>query len=157
MSCRVLSFHYELTNASGKKLDSSRGGEPFPVMEGRKQIIPGLEEELFKMNIGEKKRVEVPAAKAYGTLNEKLKVKVSRDKLPEGNLEIGTRFSTGPEHDSPVFTVVKIEGDEISLDGNHPLAGQDLTFDVEVMAIREATSEETAHGHAHGGDGHHHH
>jgi FKBP-type peptidyl-prolyl cis-trans isomerase SlyD len=154
---RVLSFHYVLTNKKGETIDSSRKGEPFAVLEGAHQIIPGLEAELFKMNTGEKKRIDVPAALAYGAHNETMKIKVPRSKLPAGDFQVGTRFSAGPQGDGPIFIVTAIEGDMVSLDGNHPLAGEDLTFDVEVTDIREATAEETTHGHAHGPEGHHHH
>jgi len=156
MSQRVLSFHYVLTNKNGELLDSSREGEPFPVMEGRKQILADLETELFKMDIGVKKTVHLTADRAYGVINDKLKVKVNRSKLPQGNIQVGTQFQGGNGPAQMLFTVTHIEGDEISLDGNHPLAGQDLTFEVEVLEIREATAEEMEHGHAHGGDGHSH-
>lgn len=154
---RVVSFHYVLFNREGQQLDSSRSGQPFPVMEGKQQIIPGLEEELFKMNKGDKKKIHIPADKAYGQINEKMKIKIGREKLPQGDIQIGTRFAAGPEPHAPVFIVIKIEGNEVHLDGNHPLAGEDLTFEVEVMEVREATEEELQHGHAHGPEGHHHH
>lgn len=156
MGQRVLSFHYILTNSAGETLDSSRGQEPFPVLEGRKQIIPLLEEALFQMQPGDKKIVNIPADKAYGTMDEGLKVKVNRSKLPEGEIKVGMRFRGGAESNAPIFMVTQIEGEDVSLDGNHPLAGQDLTFDVEVMEIREATAEELEHGHAHGAGGHGH-
>lgn len=156
MSNRVLSFHYVLTNVKGEQIDSSRQGEPFAVLEGRKQIIPGLEEALFKMAAGEKKKIHVPADRAYGQKNEKLKLKVNRKQLPDGDLKVGSQFTGGDPGQGPVFTVIKIDGDEIHLDGNHHLAGQDLTFDVEIMEVREATAEELTHGHAHGAHGHHH-
>ncbi len=155
MAFRVLSCHYVLTNSKGEVLDSSRGGDAFPVLEGAQQIIPGLEVELFKMNVGEKKKIFVVAAQAYGPVNEQLVVTVARDQLPEGDIQVGMQFGSGQGQD-PTFTVTKIEGTQVSLDGNHPLAGQDLTFDVEIMEIREATEEEKAHGHAHGPHGHHH-
>ena len=157
MSSRVLSFHYILTNPSGQVLDTSRKGEPFRAMEGAHQILPLLEEELFKMKMGEKKQVQLDANHAYGQLNEELKVKVTRSQLPEGDLKIGARFTGGEGPQAPIFTVKKIEGDDVYLDGNHPLAGVDLTFEVEVMEIREATAEELSHGHAHGPHGHHSH
>lgn len=156
MSGRVLSFHYTLTNKKGEKIDDSRSGNPFPVMEGAQQILPALEVELFKMNVGDTKVVELAAADAYGEYNEKLKLKVDRAKLPEGELKEGMQFHGGEEPTAPIFTVLSIEGDQVELDGNHPLAGEDLTFDVEVTEIREATKEELEHGHAHGPDGHHH-
>jgi len=155
MSARVLSFHYVLTNTKGEVIDSSRNAQPFPVLEGAQQIIPGLEAEIFKLNAGDKKIIPVKADQAYGLVREDLKVKVSRDQLPEGEIGLGTQFSAG-DHGA-VFTVVKIEGADIYLDGNHPLAGEDLTFDIEVTEVRPATEEEKAHGHAHGPHGHHHH
>ena len=156
MSRRVLSFHYDLTNRTGEPLDSSRKGEPFFVMEGSRQILPGLEEALFKMKLKEKQRVELPAAQAYGLQDQKLKLKVSREKLPAGDLKVGIQFRGGNDEHAPLFTVTQIEGNDVFLDGNHPLAGVDLVFDVEVMEIREATAEELTHGHAHGPHGHSH-
>ncbi len=153
---RVLSFHYVLTNAKGETLDTSRKGEPFHVMEASKQILPGLETVLFQMKLGEKKTVSLEAEQAYGKRNDKLKMKLNRSQLPAGELKIGTRFKGGPEPHAPVFTVMQIEGDIVFLDGNHPLAGEDLTFEVEVMETREATAEELSHGHAHGAHGHSH-
>ena len=155
MPNRVLSFHYILTNNKGEVIDSSRGTEAMPVLEGSNQIISGLESELFQMKVGEKKKVQVTADKAYGLMREDLRVKVQRDQLPEGEIKVGVQFSAGEGH-GPVFTVTKVEDDGISLDGNHPLAGQDLTFDVEVTEIRDAMEEEQQHGHAHGPNGHHH-
>lgn len=156
MTQRALSFHYILTGSTGKNLDSSRDGEPLTVLENSGQIIPGLEKELFKMKTGEKKTVHVTAANAYGPVNEELKIKISRDKLPPGELKIGMHLRGGKDHHAPVFTIIKIDGQEVSLDGNHPLAGQDLTFEVEIMEIREATEQERQHGHAHGAHGHDH-
>ena len=156
MAQRVLFFHYVLTNKQGETLDSSRDTEPLAVLEGSQQIIPGLEEELFKLKTGDKKKIEVTSDKAYGPVNDQLRVKVNRSQLPEGELEVGARFKGGNDDVQFVFTVIKIEGDEVYLDGNHPLAGQDLTFDVEVSGMREATAEELQHGHIHGEGGHQH-
>lgn len=156
MERRVLSFHYILTNKNGETVDSSRDTDPFVVLEGSQQIIPGLEEELFKMLIGQKKKIDVPAAKAYGAVNEELKMSVPRAQLPAGDIQVGTQFTAGQEGHGMMFVVTKIEGEQIFLDGNHPLAGEDLTFDVEVLDVRPATKEELTHGHAHGPHGHHH-
>ena len=157
MSSRVLAFHYILTNRAGENLDSSRNGEPFQVMEGSQQILPALEEALFQMKQGEKKQVRLDAAQAYGLHNEKLKIKVGRKQFPEEALKVGARFTAGSGKATQMFTVTQVEGEDVFLDGNHPLAGVDLTFDVEVTEIREATSEELSHGHAHGPHGHHSH
>ena len=95
---------------------------------------------------------------AYGKVRDDLRIKINREKLPAGEIKPGAQFSAGQqEGHGPIFTVIKVEEEEVYLDGNHPLAGEDLTFDVEVTEIREATQEELAHGHAHGPNGHHHH
>lgn len=156
MGQRILFFHYILTNNKGETLDSSREADPLAVLEGAQQIIPGLEEELFKMTTGQKKKIEVPSDKAYGPVRDQLKIKVRRDQLPEGELEVGARFRGGDEKVQLIFTVIQIEGEDVHLDGNHPLAGQDLTFDVEVTGMREATPEELQHGHIHGPGGEEH-
>ena len=108
------------------------------------------------MKAGDKKIVSVKADQAYGVVRDDLRVKVKREQLPPGDIQVGVQFSAGEGH-GPAFTVIKIEEDGVSLDGNHPLAGEDLTFDVEVTDVRDASEEEQAHGHAHGPHGHHHH
>lgn len=157
MSRRIISFDYVVKGTDGAQIDSSENSEPITFLEGAQQIVPGVEEEVSKMSVGEKKNIFVPAAKAYGPLNNKLVMKVERDKLPEGKIEVGVQFRGGDDAHAPIFTVIKIEGESITLDGNHPLAGKDLNFDVEIKEIREASAEELSHGHAHGPDGHHHH
>jgi len=156
MSQKVLSFHYVLTGQSGEKIDASEAGAPLSTLAGSGQIIPGLEEEIVKMKVGDKKKIFIPAAKAYGVVNEALIHSVERSKLPEGDIQVGVQFRGGEEPQTPVFTVVKIEGEKITLDGNHPLAGKDLNFEIEMVDIREATKEELKHGHVHGPGGHEH-
>ncbi len=129
----TLSFHYTLTNKTGEILDSSQGKEPLTFVKGSGQIIPGLEKELIKMTAGEKKRIEVPAAEAYGPVQEDRFIKVKKDQLPAEDIKVGDKLSAGMGS-GILFTVKSIEGDEVTLDGNHPLAGQDLTFDVEVLS-----------------------
>jgi len=128
------------------------GGEPVTYLEGGGQIIEGLEEQLFTAEQGAKLKVEVPAAKAYGERDPDQVQRVNRGLLPvEGELKVGDSFQAGEDRHAPVVTVTGIEGDDVLLDANHPLAGVDLTFDVEVVGVRAASSEELAHGHAHGG------
>jgi FKBP-type peptidyl-prolyl cis-trans isomerase SlyD len=156
---RVISFHYTLTNKAGEVIDTSRDQqEPFSYLEGKSQIIPGLEKVLALLNVGDTKKIEVAAADAYGMPDAQLVVEVSRDKLPSSNeITVGDQFqASGPQGEMLLFRVLELNGDQVKLDGNHPLAGEDLVFDVEVMKIRDATNEELAHGHAHHGDGHHH-
>ena len=156
MSQRVLSFHYTLSNAAGDILDSSAMSTPLAFIEGSGHIIPGLEKELVLLKTGDKKEIRVPAAEAYGPKEKDMILTVPKSGLPVPNVKLGDKFRGGPDQHSPVFTVIEVKETEVVLDGNHPLAGQDLVFQIEMTAIREATAVELAHGHAHGGDGHHH-
>ncbi len=149
---RVVSFHYTLRDPAGRVLDSSAGGEPITYLEGSGQIIDGLDEQLRASEAGAKARVTVPANKAYGERDPEQIQRVKRALLPvEGELKVGDQFQTGHDRFSPVVTVQGIDGDDVLLDGNHPLAGVDLTFDVEIVSTRAATADEQSHGHAHGG------
>ncbi len=140
---RVVSFHYTLRDPSGRVLDTSAGGEPISYLEGSGQIIDGLDEQLRGVAAGAKTRVQVPAARAYGERDPAQLQRVPRTMLPiEGELSVGDQFQTGPHRADPVVTVAAIEGDEVVLDANHPLAGVDLTFDVEITAARAATADE---------------
>lgn len=148
---RVVSFHYTLRDPSGRVLDTSAGADPVTYLEGAGQIIEGLDEQLRLAPAGEKARVVVPAEKAYGVPDPSQVQRVKRELLPvDGELKIGDQFQTGPDRHAPVVTVRAIEGEEVLLDANHPLAGVDLTFDVEIVTAREATPSELEHGHAHG-------
>lgn len=154
---RVVTFHYTLRDPQGRVLDTSAGGEPVTYLEGAGQIIDGLDEQLRMANPGEKARVVVAAAKAYGQHDPAQVQRVKRGLLPvEGELKVGDQFQAGNDRYAPTVTVRAIEGDEVLLDANHPLAGVDLTFDVEIVGARPATASELAHGHAHGPEGHEH-
>lgn len=156
MSQQVISFHYTLTDTEGHTLDSSAGGEPLTFLEGVGQIISGLENELRGMKPGDKKRVTVNAKDAYGLRDPSNVIEVSLERMPTRNVKVGDRFRAGLEAHAPVVTVARVTDTHVTLDGNHPLAGMDLTFDVEVIAVRDATEEELAHRHAHGPGGPHH-
>jgi FKBP-type peptidyl-prolyl cis-trans isomerase SlyD len=153
MPARVISFHYTLTDPDGKQLDSSQGREPMSFLEGVGQIIPGLESALGKMSPGDKQQVKVAAKDAYGERNEDHVFKVPIDKMPTREVKVGERFRAGDEERTAVVTVTAVEEDAVTLNGNHPLAGVDLTFDVEVTEIRDATEVELSHGHVHGPGG----
>jgi FKBP-type peptidyl-prolyl cis-trans isomerase SlyD len=151
---RVVTFHYTLRDPAGQVLDTSAGGEPIAFLEGAGQIIDGLDEQLRGEPAGRRTTVKVPAAKAYGLHDPRQVQRVPRSALPvEGELKIGDAFQAGPDRHAPVVKVVAIEGDAVLLDANHPLAGVDLAFEVEIVAAREATAEEIKHGHAHGPEG----
>jgi FKBP-type peptidyl-prolyl cis-trans isomerase SlyD len=147
---RVVTFHYTLRDPAGRVLDTSVGGEPITYLEGAGQIIDGLDEQLRAEPAGRKLRVQVPAAKAYGERDPGQVQRVKRALLPvEGDVRVGDTFRAGEDAYAPVVTVAGIEGDDVLLDANHPLAGVALTFDVEIVAVREATPDEMRHGHAH--------
>lgn len=151
---RVVTFHYTLRDPRGRVIDTSDGGEPVTYLEGAGQIIDGLDEQLRPVAAGTKLRVQVPAAKAYGEHDAQQVQRVKRKVLPvEGELRVGDAFQAGEDRHAPVVTVAAIEGEDVLLDANHPLAGVDLTFDVEVVSARAATAEELRHGHAHGPGG----
>lgn len=157
MSKSVIGFHYTLTDKEGNTIDSSRESSPLLFLEGVGQIIPGLENEIIALNVGDKKKVEVKASEAYGEVVEELRITVKKDQFPEdATLNVGDQFQVTNEEGAPVFSIIKIEENDVHVDGNHPMAGKDLFFEVEVMEKREATKEEIAHGHAHGAGGHHH-
>lgn len=162
MKNRVVAFHYELKNQAGEVLDSSAGGEPLSFVEGQQQIIPGLEEQLKSMAKGDKKKVTVAAAKAYGTYDKALKMTIPADKFPQDEkIEVGDQFRMRMDNDEArIFTVTGITKTEVMVDGNHPLAGQDLFFDVEITSTREATKEDLQHQHgpgcSHDHEGHKH-
>lgn len=140
MPGRILTFHYTLRDASGRVLDTSRGGgEPLSCTEGAEEIVPGLERELVTMSVGERRNVVVPPELGYGVRDPDLVQRVPRAQLPiEGDLAVGDQFLAGEDRHAPVVTVAAIEGEFVLLDGNHPLAGATLHFDVELVAARPA-------------------
>ncbi|HEX4926128.1 MAG TPA: peptidylprolyl isomerase [Bdellovibrionales bacterium] len=156
MANRVLTFHYTLTDDQGQKIDSSQGRDPLSFLEGKGHIIPKLEAELAKMKVGDKKTVKVGHKDAYGEYNAELIRKVSLKDMPKKNVKVGDEFEVSAGNRRTVVVVTEVTKDEVTLDGNHPLAGKDLTFDVELTDERPATAEELSHGHAHGPGGHHH-
>lgn len=153
----VVSIHYTLTNTDGETLDSSVGQDPLVYLHGANNIIAGLEAALLGKAVGDSLQVSVEPSEGYGELREELVQEVDRSAFQGvDEIDVGMQFmAQTPWGEQPV-TVVKVEGDNITLDGNHPLAGQVLNFDVEVMEIRAASAEEMDHGHVHGAGGHHH-
>lgn len=141
---KAISFHYKLTNQHGEELDNSIGDEPLSFIEGQSQIIPGLEKELVALSVGTKKIITVVAKDAYGERNPELELTVPRKDFPENvEVEVGDQFRmTVPEKGVSIVTVTEIQGEQVKVDGNHPLAGLDLTFDIEITSKREATKEE---------------
>jgi FKBP-type peptidyl-prolyl cis-trans isomerase SlyD len=155
---KVVLIHYTLTDDSGKVLDSSAAGEPLAYLHGQGNIIRGLEEALAGKRAGDKLNVRVEPAQGYGERDDKLVQQVPRRQFGGTKVQPGMQFhaQTAGGH-ARVVTVTRVQGDMVTVDANHPLAGEVLHFDVEVTEVREATAEELAHGHVHGPGGHHHH
>lgn len=154
----VVSFHYTLKDDGGEILDSSSGREPLSYLHGHGNIVPGLEKALEGTSAGHRSHVAVEADEAYGEANPDLVFEAPREHFPADiKLEAGTRvYAEGPQG-RVAFRVVRLTEKGAVLDGNHPLAGKQLHFDVEVVEVRAATPEEMEHGHVHGeGDDHHH-
>jgi FKBP-type peptidyl-prolyl cis-trans isomerase SlyD len=153
----VVTIHYTLRDDADKVIDSSAGGEPLAYLHGRGNIINGLERELAGKSVGDRLKVRVAPGEGYGERDPSLVQKVPRRALKGiADLRVGLRLQAGTDHGHRAVTVTHIAGDMVTLDGNHPLAGQNLNFEVEVTAVRAATEEELAHGHVHGAGGHHH-
>ena len=151
---KVVSMSYTLKDDEGKVLDASSAGEPLPFLHGHGNIIPGLEKALEGLKVGDKKVVVVEAKDGYGEHDPDDMLRIGRDQLggevPPVGVAIELRSDQG---DVLVGHVSEITATEMVIDCNHPLAGKRLHFDVEIMAVREATPEELEHGHAHGPDG----
>ena len=142
MTPNVISFHYTLTNPAGVTIDSSLSGEPLTFVTGTGQIILGLETQLVALNIGDKQRLAVAAKDAYGERDPSRIFDVPLEKFPDKNVKVGDRFRLGNNHQAAVVTVVSVSDTQVRIDTNHPLAGVDLTFAVELIAKRPATPEE---------------
>jgi FKBP-type peptidyl-prolyl cis-trans isomerase SlyD len=153
----VVAFHYTLTNDAGEVLDSSEGREPLTYLHGAGNIIPGLEKELEGRAAGDKLTATVEPGEGYGEKQEQLVQEVPRDAF-QGveSIEPGMQFQAQTQGGPLMVTVTQVEGDTVTVDGNHPLAGQTLNFAVEIASVREASEEEIEHGHVHGEGGHQH-
>lgn len=154
---RVVSLHYTLRDEQGAVLDASSRRGPLNYLHGKGNIIPGLEEALAGKSAGDKLDVTVPPEKGYGQRDDRLVQIVPRNKINEvSELTPGMQVRTSGPQGARLVTVVRVERDFVTLDGNHPLAGRTLHFSVEVAEVRKATHEEVSHGHAHGPGGHAH-
>jgi FKBP-type peptidyl-prolyl cis-trans isomerase SlyD len=153
---QVVSMEYTL-RVSGDVVDSSEGGAPLDYLHGYDNIVPGLEAELTGMEIGQSKDVSVAPEDAYGEYDEEAFADIPRSQFPaEFPLEVGLELEVEDEDGEPmVATIESIEGDTVTLDFNHPLAGETLDFTIKIVGIRPATKEELEHGHPHG-EGHEH-
>ena len=156
-SDRVVTIHYTLKDDSGTVLDSSSGGEPLAYIQGHGNLVSGLEKALEGKENGNTLAVVVSPAEGYGKRDEALIQRVPKRSLQgAGDIKKGMQFQARTDDGMRLFTVTAVIGDMVTLDGNHPLADQTLHFEVEVVGVREATTEELEHGHVHGAGGHHH-
>jgi len=156
-SGKVVSMDYTLTDGNKQTLDSSEGKEPLAYLHGQGQIIPGLEKALEGKKAGDSLQVSVPSAEGYGEKDDAKTIVIPRSQVQGvADLKVGMQLQAGGEGGDQVVTVTKVEEDKVTLDANHPLAGVDLNFDVTIREVRDATEEETSHGHVHGPGGHHH-
>ena len=153
---KVVSIHYTLRDNTGNILDSSDGGAPLTYIQGIGNLIPGMEEGLEGRNPGEKLDIKVSPEKGYGVRNDQLIQKVPRASFGDQDIKPGMQFQAQSNEGAQVVTVTDVGLDSITVDGNHPLAGVELNFVVEVMDVRAASAEELEHGHVHGPGGHHH-
>lgn len=154
---KVVLMNYTLTNEKNDVLDTSDGREPLAYIQGYQNIIPGLEKEMAGKKVGDKFKAVVQPEEGYGKFNPALLQELEKS-IFQGvdEIEVGMQFQTQLEDGPIIMSVTKVEGEKVTVDGNHPLADQVLTFDVEVMEIREATAEELEHKHVHGVGGHQH-
>ncbi len=154
---KVVTLNYKLTDDQGNVIQTTKD-EPFIYLSGNSQILPKLEEAVDTMLIGGKKNVELNSSDAYGDYDEKAVQQVKKEEFPEGsNLEEGMQYMAHTPEGQPIpFVVKEVKDEDVTIDFNHPLAGKNLKFDVELVDVRDATPEELEHGHAHGAHGHHH-
>jgi FKBP-type peptidyl-prolyl cis-trans isomerase SlyD len=152
----VVTLHYTLKDDNNQTLDTSSGGEPLVYLHGANNIIPGLEEALEGKKQGDKFQVTVPSEKGYGPYLDQMVQTVSKNQFPQDDIKAGMRFQAHTPQGPVILTVVEVKENEVVVDGNHPLAGQNLHFDLEVAEVRQATEEELSHGHVHGPGGHNH-
>ena len=153
----VTVFHYTLRNAAGEELETSRGSDPSAFLYGANNIIPGLEKALKDRTAGDVFTADIAADDAYGQVDPKRQQRVpSKHLVYKGKLKPGMVVQLNTSEGRVPVTVVKAGRHSADIDTNHPLAGQALTFDIEIVDVRPATADELEHKHAHGPGGHHH-
>jgi len=154
----IVSLDYTLHLGDGDIIDRSSEGEPLVYLHGIGQIVPGLERQLEGLTAGDAVQLTVPPKDGYGELDPKAIQEVEKKAFGDRAVKAGDEFIAVDDHENEIpVRIQSIEGEKVTVDFNHPLAGMTLHFSIKVTAVREATEEELTHGHAHGGDGHHHH
>jgi FKBP-type peptidyl-prolyl cis-trans isomerase SlyD len=154
---KVVTLHYTLTDNDGRVIDKSEDGS-FAYLHGASNIIPGLEDALTGKSAGEEMSVSVLPEQAYGVRDESMLQQVPKNMFEDASqIAVGSQFhAQGPNGEMLVVTVLEVEEEHVVVDGNHPLAGVELNFDVKIIDVRDASEEEVEHGHVHAPGGHHH-
>jgi len=153
---KVVSINYTLRDNGGTVIDSSEGKDPLVYIQGIGNLILGMEEGLEGKGKGDKVNIKVSPEKGYGERSDEAIQQVPMSAFGGQEVKVGMQFHAQTPNGNQVVTITNVGADSVTVDGNHPLAGVELNFAVEVLDIREATSEELAHGHVHGPGGHHH-
>jgi len=156
---KAVTLAYTLTDTDGNILDKADANEPFIYLHGTGGVIPGLEKALDGKSIDEQLTVSLKASEAYGDYSDKLTSDVPKDmfaELDDKDMFVGAQFHAETDQGMQVVTVKAINDETITIDGNHPMAGKDLNFDVTVLAVRDATEDELSHGHIHAEGAHDH-
>ena len=153
---RAVRFHYSVAEQGQESVENSHGGEPLAVLIGHGNIIPGLEKAMEGREAGDKFAADVPAAEAYGERREGLSQRVPKKHFQGSKLEPGMQVVLNTNFGPRAVTIEKVGMTAVDVDLNHPMAGKDLHFDIEIVEVRDATTEELEHGHVHGDGGHHH-
>lgn len=155
---KVVTINFTLKDDEGNLIESTENMKPFSYLSGNNQILPKLEEAVNQMIIGTKKDIKVKAAEGYGEYNNAAIQQIDKKEFPEDmKLEEGMHLiANSPDGKQMPFIINKIGENDVTVDFNHPLAGKNLEFNVELLDVRDATHEELSHGHVHGPDGAHH-
>ncbi len=155
----VIAFHYDLYDESSEKIESSESGEPLLFLYGQNTILASLQEAFLNKAAGDDFSVTIPAGRAYGRYYPDRMQRVPIKQIDGGKKQkfhVGQVINLQGQRGGSPGTIVKVGKFNLDIDANHPLAGKDLTFDVKIVSVREASEDEIAHGHAHGPGGHQH-
>ena len=156
---KIIAFHYDLYNSAADKIESSEAGEPLVFLYGQNTVLAALQEAFLNKQAGEDFSITSPSGKAYGQYYDNRKQRIPIKQIDGGKKQkfrVGQVINLQGERGGSPGTIVKVGKFNLDIDANHPLAGKNLTFDVKIVSVRDASEEEIAHGHAHGPGGHQH-
>ncbi len=153
---RVVRFHYSVAEQGQEPLENSHDGEPVAILVGHGNIIPGLETAMEGHEAGDKFQADIAATDAYGERRDNLTQRVPKKHFKEKRLQPGMQVLLQTNHGARAVTIQKVGMSVVDVDLNHPMAGKDLRFQIEIVEVRDATAEELEHKHVHGEGGHQH-